>query len=312
MEQVIIVGAGPAGIIAAATLMSRFSIDPLILEKNAQAGGAVHEWALPASDFPGEPSRNEFLAMLGRTIATHTLRIRYETPAVRLTQSKNAFIVETPRERFEAQAVLIATGERQRTPGIPGYNELLGKGVMEREDFEQAGKQVVVVGGGRRALENAWRMAESGAEVTIVHRRAEFREDAGEWVARAQEHPRISILLGSEPIALQGTAELNTVEVRTQKGMVHIPANRLFLAIGTEANLAFIDPALSLRKDALGYAQVERDGSASVTGLYIVGDAAAPAINDTRVQAKFVAHAIGSAAVAAKACALMCGTPDNA
>jgi len=178
MHDVIIIGAGPAGL-SAAWWCDELGLDTLVLEQHDQIGGQLHSIYGPIKNYPGVRASDgeSFLARYcsGNDDADFDLWTGVEIERVDLKARK---VWLRSGEELQSIAIILATGVRRRRLGIPGELEFEGHGIIEsptrdRENF--AGRDVCVVGGGDAAAENALLLAKSCPTVTVVHRSKKLR-----------------------------------------------------------------------------------------------------------------------------------------
>jgi thioredoxin reductase (NADPH) len=195
------------------------------------------------------------------------------------------FIVKTEKAEYEARAVIIATGASAKYLGLSSEQRLMGKGVSACatcDGFFFRGKEVVVVGGGDTAMEEATFLTKFATKVTIIHRRQEFRASPI-MLKRAQDNPKINFLLNKTVEEIVGSSKVEGVKLKDNKtGKVEdYPTQGFFLAIGHEPNTKFLKGTIEL--DEKGYIKVIRPAEAtsaqtktSVEGIFAAGDCVDP------------------------------------
>src|SRR6185295_11974916 len=173
MHDVIIIGAGVAGL-AAAFWCDELGLDALVLESKGEIGGQLRQVYNPIENYPGLKAANgsEFLERFSSRLdeAEFDLWTGVEIQSLNLKAKK---ISLRSGEELQAISIIIATGVRRRRLGIPGEVEFAGKGIIEsatRDRQALAGRDVCVIGGGDAAAENALLLAEVCPTVTMVHR----------------------------------------------------------------------------------------------------------------------------------------------
>lgn len=167
-----IIGGGPAGI-AAAIWTKRLGLSPELFERTQRLGGQLHHISLPVSDIPGqiEVSAESLVMQLTRHLDAFSIPVRFNAQVVKVEEG---FISCEDGSVAAVDRVLYAPGLRDRRLKIPGEAELLQPGTGALLANPPRG-DVLVVGGGDRALEAACRLAEAGITVTLVHRHHQFR-----------------------------------------------------------------------------------------------------------------------------------------
>lgn len=255
---------------------ARTGLEAVVLEAG-EPGGQLRHVQNPIVDYPAFP------AIAARELADR-LTEHAERLGVRLvTGTGPAKVKATERRVFttegiwKADAIILATGARDRRLGVPGEAAMRARGEIwsaSRDAHRFKGLPVVVIGGGDRALEGAWRMAEAGARVTLVHRRTVFR-GSRLWRERALGHPRIAVMAPAVPVAIEGERHTEAVRVRGADGSEsRIPAAAVLVRIGTEPNLECVEGPLGL--DGSGVVAVDRWGRTTIAGIYAAGDICTP------------------------------------
>ena len=280
MEDVIILGTGCAGL-TAAIYIARANLRPLVLE-GSQPGGQLTTTS-EVENFPGFPTGidgfelmdnlRQQAARFGARFAHERIeRVELDGPVKRLHGASQS---------FEARAVIIATGASPKTLGIPGEKELWGgKGVSTCATCDGAffrGQDIVVVGGGDSACEEALFLTRFASSVTLIHRRDTLR--ASKIMAdRTLAHPKIRPLwnTGVEEVLGVEAGAVRAVRVKNLlSGEVsEVPCTGFFLAIGHQPNTAPF--AGAIKQDENGYF-VPETGSFVRTdkpGVYVAGDCA--------------------------------------
>lgn len=272
VHDIIIIGGGPAGL-TAAIYASRANLAPLMFE-GFGAGGQLMT-TTDVENYPGFPDgvmgpdlMEKFRAQAARFGAdVRTLDVD------RVDLSSRPFGVWAGDEEFRANALIISTGASAKWLGIDGETRLRGYGVSSCatcDGFFFKDKDMVVVGGGDTAMEEALFLARIGSSVTVVHRRDEFR--ASEIMARrVLENPRINVVWNAVVDDVLGDGAVEGVQVRdviTGDSRV-IPAAAMFVAIGHTPNTSLFAGALDM--DEQGY--LTTDGTrTSVEGVFACGD----------------------------------------
>ncbi len=276
VENVIIIGSGPAGL-TAALYAARADLAPLVVEGTA-AGGQLMI-TTDVENYPGFPDGimgPELMDLFRRQAERFGTRIEgSDVTAVDL--SRRPFEVHVGEDRRLARSVVIATGATARFLGVPGEERLIGRGVSACatcDGFFFRGKELVVVGGGDSAMEESLFLTKFASKVTIVHRRDQFR--ASRIMAnRAMEHEKIDILWNATVEEVIGEDSVTGVVMRdTVTGETsRRPIDGVFIAIGHDPSTGLFRGQLAL--DEQGYILV-RDRPATMTsveGVFACGDA---------------------------------------
>lgn len=291
--DLLIVGAGPAGVSAALWARS-LGLSPLVIEQGEAAGGQLrHVHFAPLNLAGAAPGDGPALAdRLARQLEQPGIEVRCRVAAAVLDRSRPA-VATAAGERLEAGAVLIATGVRRRQLEVPGERELEGKGVsysatQDRTRF--AGEEVAIVGGGDAAFENALLLAEVGCKVTLLVRdrpraRPEFRK-------RVAAHPRIEVMERTAVRAIEGDRVVRAVRLEGERGSFPLEVAGVVIKVGVLPNTEWC--AGAVERDAGGYVLVDESQATSHPLAWAAGDVTRPPLYGFAV-------AVGQGALAAAA-----------
>ena len=280
VRNVIIIGGGPAGY-TAALYSARALLEPLVIEGIAWGGQLMN-----TSEVENYPGYSE--GVMGPQMMSD-LRAQAERfgtefvtdDAVRVDLSQRPFVVETGEETYRAKVLIIATGAKARELGLPSETTLQGKGVSYCAVCDAAffrGQEVVVVGGGDSAMEDAIFLTRFAEKVLIVHRRDEFRAEPI-MLARARANEKIELVtsavvdevLGAEEGKVTGVRLRNTETDETWE----VEAGGIFVAIGHDPNTSLFTEVLE--HDEAGYLITKPDSTATnVLGVFAAGDVQDP------------------------------------
>jgi len=270
----IVIGGGPAGL-TAGIYLSRARVRTLILNEGTVGGQMVltHEIA----NYPGVESISGYqLSMIMRNqakkfgcdiksnILIESLKLDGELKEVMLSDGAV----------FTADAVILTPGGRSRTLGVKGENELKGKGISycatcDGDFFTD--KEIMVVGGGNSALEEAVSLTKYASKVTIVHQFDHFQ--AFEFaIEEARNHPKISFMMESAITAFHGSEKLEGVEITDLKtgNTQNKPIDGVFIFIGYVPNTEFLEGKLELNK--WNEIVVDTEMQTSIKGVFAAGD----------------------------------------
>ena len=271
----IILGAGPAGY-TAAIYTSRSNCCPLLIS-GMQPGGQLTGTTL-VENFPGFPEGvdgPELMEMMRSQAARFGAQFM-EGEVSRVDLTGRPLKIWIDGELFQCRSLIICTGSSPRLLGLPHEREMYGRGVSvcaTCDGFFYRGKEVVVVGGGDTAMEEALFLARFCTRVTVVHRRDELRASPP-LQARAKEHPKIAFRWNSVVSAILGDPKQGVHGVRLK----HLPDDReedfpcdgLFVAIGHVPNTRLFKDQLEL--DDWGYIITRNGTETSVPGVFAAGD----------------------------------------
>ncbi|MEU4415755.1 thioredoxin-disulfide reductase [Nocardia salmonicida] len=274
VRDLIIVGSGPAGY-TAAVYAARAELSPLVFE-GTQFGGALMT-TTEVENFPGFRD-----GIMGPDLMEQMRDQAKRFGAELRTEDVDAIDLSGPvkkvtvgDETFEAYAVILAMGSAARYLNVPGEQDLLGRGVSACatcDGFFFKGQDIVVVGGGDSAMEEATFLTKFAASVTIVHRREEFRASRI-MLERAKANEKIKFRLNSEVVKVNGEKSVTSLTLRdTRTGEEsELDATGLFVAIGHDPRSELVKGQVAL--DGEGYVQVTDPGTATdVAGVFAVGD----------------------------------------
>lgn len=284
-KKVVIIGSGPAGY-TAAIYASRALMEPVMFEGfMAGPSGGQLMTTTDVENFPGFPegiSGPELMDRMKKQAVKFGTTVVSED-VISVDCSKRPFEVKGTTTSFLAEAVIIATGAMARRLDITGTRdgELWQKGVSACAVCDGAmpifrNKDLVVIGGGDSAMEEALFLTKYGSKVYIVHRRDELR--ASKIMAeRALRHPKIEILWDSIVQEVCGTNKVELVMVANVKtGKVEkVHASGVFFAVGHEPNTSFLNGQLACNEK--GYLLVDpKNMRTSIEGIWAVGDVQDP------------------------------------
>ena len=279
IHDVVIVGSGPAGY-TAAIYAARAQLNPVILAGSVTAGGALMN-TTEVENYPGFVTGimgPELMTQMQEQAERFGADIRYEDVTA-LELEGYVKRITTSDGVYETRTVIISTGSEYRHLGIDGEERLSGHGVSycaTCDGFFFKDQDIVVVGGGDSAMEEATFLTRFARSVTVVHRRDELRASAV-MAKRAQEDPKISFAWNSRVVELHGEDSLTavTLEDTVTGERRRLEASGLFVAIGQVPRSELVTDVLDL--DEAGYIKVEAPSQRTrIPGVFACGDVADP------------------------------------
>ena len=295
MHDVLIIGAGSAGL-SAAHWCDELGLDTLVLEQSSEVGGQLLSVYNPIENYLGVSAangrelRDRFLDQTRN--AEFDLWTNVEIASIDLRSHR---VQLRSGEELKAISIIIATGTRRRSLGIPGESEFAGRGMIESATRDRdffAGKDVCVIGGGDAAAENALLMAEVCPTVTMVHRGRKLgaRRDFAE---RLGTNHCITVFRESSVQRIIGNAEVDAVEILRDGAIkpFQMAVKGVLVRIGFAPNTEMLRE--QLRTDERGYVVVNGQQETNVANVFAIGDVANPL-------APTISSAVGAGATAAK------------
>lgn len=290
--DLVIIGAGPAGL-SAAVVAQALKLRAVVLEAGEKPGGQILRNPTPILDCPGLEAPTGMV--LADELMAHLARlggqVRTGGRATRVNAASGE--VEAAGELLRARFLLLATGARPRTLGVPGESGALGRGpwpAARRYGHLYRGRTALVVGGGDVALEEAALFAQVCERVILVHRREQLggRPD---FRAAVAAQPTIEIMTETTLLAIEGDPEVEGARLKGPEGVVRVEADGVFICAGLAPNGELVEGQADT--DAQGFLITDGNQRTSAPRLYAAGDVCSGS-------AWSVAAAIGQAAIAVK------------
>jgi thioredoxin reductase (NADPH) len=273
--DVVIIGAGPAGL-TAATYAARYGLKTLVLEAE-NPGGQVAVSPL-IENYPG------FISISGEELASRMLKQALSAGAtilvpervkeIRLSESEKVVLTESEKE-FKTKVLVIATGAEYLKLNVPGEKELFGRGVSHCATCDgplYKGKRITVVGGGNTAVTSAIYLSSIASELIVVHRRDRFR---AEWKSSdiLLQKDNVRIYWNSLVERIVGKNYVESVIIKNTKTgeVVEEKTNAVFVLIGLKPRSELAMKA-GIEVDKNGYIVVDRKMRTNIPGVYAIGD----------------------------------------
>ena len=272
MHDIIVIGAGPAGLTAALYAL-RADKTVLVLEK-ATFGGQI-TYSPQIENYPGfaTMSGNEFAEKLIDQVIGQGAEIEMET-VTGIRDNGETKTVITEDGEHEAKAVIIATGVKHRQTGLPNENELVGEGVSYCAVCDGAffkGQTVAVLGGGNSALQEAVLLSEGCAKVYVIQNLDYFTGEA-RLVEKLKSKDNVEFIMGTVISALNGNGSLESLTLRKEAdgSESKLEVNGLFVAIGLIPNNSAFAEIAGL--DDWGYIDSDESCVTKTAGVFVAGD----------------------------------------
>jgi thioredoxin reductase (NADPH) len=273
-EKVIVIGSGPAGL-TAALYAARGKLDPLVISGN-QLGGQI-SITNEVENYPGFPEGTtgpELVELMQKQAERFGARIMIDEVTEVDFSKGSPFYLKTHGEEFEADSVIVTVGASPKRLGIPGEEDFIGRGVSfcaTCDGFFFRDKDVLVIGGGDSAMEEALFLTKFVSKVRVIHRRDELR--AGEALKRrAAENEKIEFVWDTVLEEIQGNGKVETVVVKNVKSekTSNIETDGVFIFIGHYPNSSLFEGQLEM--DDLGYLITDEKMMTSIPGIFAAGE----------------------------------------
>jgi thioredoxin reductase (NADPH) len=292
LYDVVIIGSGPAGLVAA-LYASRANLSTLLLTGNQVGGQVALTWEV--DNFPGFPEGLTGPELVER-LQKHAERFGTEVEMDEVTAvdlSERPFTVTTYGGTYRAKTMIIATGASPRRLGVPGESEFIGRGVSycaTCDGWFFRGKSVAVVGGGDSALEEALFLTKYADKVTVIHRRDELR--AGPALQRrANENEKIDYIWDTVVERIHGNGAVEALTLRNVKTgeTSEFLVDGVFVFIGHIPNTQLYRHQLEM--DDHGYLETNMRMQTSIEGVWAAGE-----VNDPHFRQVITSAGMGAAA----------------
>jgi thioredoxin reductase (NADPH) len=274
MENVVIIGSGPAGL-TAGIYTSRAALNPLLIA-GLQPGGQLTTTSI-VENWPGTPEGvdgNKLMQDMRSQAEKYGTRVINGT-VMKIEKIAGGFRIETDSAPLETKTIIVATGASAITLPLPNKDKLMGYGLSTCavcDGFFYRNKSVAVVGGGDSAMEEAHYLAKLASSVTLVHRRDKFRASKA-MQEKVFNNPKIKIIWNTEVVdTLSDSSGLTGIVMKNQNGETsQLKVDGLFMAIGHNPNTEFLRGIVEL--DPAGYVLCKPASTATnVPGIFAAGD----------------------------------------
>lgn len=269
MYDIVIIGAGPAGMTAAIYAL-RANKKVLIIESNIYGGQIIN--ANKIENYPGIPciSGYEYANILYNQVKALGGEFKFET-VIRIDKDR---IIITDGSKYSAKAVIIATGAKNRRLKLENETKFIGKGVSYCATCDgnfYKGKDVAIVGGGNTAVEDALYLSDIARKVYLIHRRDSFRAEEI-YLKELRSKENVEFILNSNICKINGDINLSSISIKNDKDEIkHIKVDGLFIAVGQEPKNEIFANLINL--DEYGYILSEDGVHTNIKNIYVAGDA---------------------------------------
>lgn len=295
--DLIVIGAGAAGL-SAAQYGARANLNTLVLEEMAPGGQALLIDNL--ENYPGiiGPINGYDFAEVMKRQAESFGASFLNTAALALRKEGQVFIIETEGRRISAKAVILATGAKHRHLGVPGEEELAGRGVSYCATCDGPffrGRRMLVVGGGDAACDESMFLSKLSDKIVLVHRKNRFRAQRA-LAERVLKNPSIEVRFDTVVERISGRDKVESVTLReTSTGRVYEENfDAVFVFIGSIPQTSLVPDA---KKDEGGFLLTDERMATSIPGLFAAGDVRASSFRQLVTSASDGAIAAHSASI---------------
>ena len=271
MYDIIIVGAGPAGL-TAAIYAKRAAKEVLVLEAKTYGGQIIN--TLDIENYPVNPhiSGFDFATKLYEQVLAMDVEVKFEK-VIRINNNDDYKEVITDDNTYQGKTIILATGAENRKLGLSNEDDLVGKGLSYCATCDGAfykGKDVAVVGGGNTALEDALYLSDICNKVYLIHRRSEFRGEET-LVNSLKEKDNVEFIYNSNVTKLNANDILESIEVTdNDRNKKEINVSGIFIAVGRiPGNENFKD---IVKVNEAGYIVAGEDCHTNIPGIFVAGD----------------------------------------
>ena len=269
MYDIIIIGAGPAGLTSA--IYARRAMKKVLVLEALNYGGQIIN-TLSIDNYPANPNISGF--DFATAIYNQAKDLGAEIKFEKVIEIKNNEFkeVKTQKSSYKTKTVIIATGSQNRKLGLEKEDKFIGKGISYCATCDGAfykDKVVAVVGGGNTALEDTLYLTDVAKEVYLIHRRDSFRGEEA-LIESLKKKTNIKFIYNSNVTKLLGNDKLESIEVTDDKGKKEISVDGLFIAVGRIPLNENFKELINL--DKFGYVISSENLHTNVPGIFVAGD----------------------------------------
>jgi NADH-dependent peroxiredoxin subunit F len=269
MYDLIIIGAGPAGI-TAAVYAARKRINLLVISKDI---GGQAAWSGDIENYTGYQfiTGPELAAKFEEHMRKFEIKLKEQEAASEVARSGEKIIVKTDRAEYEAASVIIASGKRTKQLGVPGEKEFKNKGLTYCATCDApffTGKNVAVIGGGNSALDAAIQLMRIAKHIYIINVAAALTGDAI-MQEQVNASPLVTLLNNTQVSAVLGNKMVNAIRIKKESREETLALEGVFVEIGLIPNSEF---ARTIEKNQLGEIKVNCHNETNIEGIFSAGD----------------------------------------
>jgi thioredoxin reductase (NADPH) len=271
MHDLIIIGAGPAGL-TAALYAGRSRLDTLLIEKMVVGGRILMSESIENyPGFPGGLPTHELIARMEAQVKEMEVKIVNDEI---LDVDVHKKIIQGANSVYESKAIIIASGAKPRRLNVPGENEYTGRGVSYCATCDAPffkNKKVVIVGGGNTVAEEAAYLSRFASSVTVIHRRQDLRADAI-LQEKMRDNKKINFILSSVVTQIKGTQKVEAITIKDLLNGKEYDSDcdGVFIYIGYEPETSFLKGKIKL--DESGMVITDENMATSSEGVFACGD----------------------------------------
>ncbi len=273
MHDLIIIGAGPAGL-TAGLYAGRFRLNALILEKMSIGGQIILSRTI--ENFPGFPEPISTADLIEK-IKTQVDRVNVPfvmEEVIEVSAGNGIYSLKTAENTYQAKTVIIASGASAKRLGVAGEEKFIGRGVSYCGTCDAPlfkNKEIFVVGGGDRAIEEAIFLTNYASKVTLVHRRNEFRASRI-LLEHCQKNPKITLMLEATVEEITGQNKVEGVRIKNVKtgAFAEYSCQGVFIFVGINPNTGFVKNILQLGQAE--FIITDQDMRTDQAGIFACGD----------------------------------------
>lgn len=271
MYDIIIVGAGPAGL-TSAIYSKRASKNTLVLEARSYGGQIVN--TLKIENYPVAPhiSGFEFATNLYNQVKELGVDINFES-VIKIKDMNDYKEVITNKNTYQTKTVIIATGSQNKKLGLKDEDTFIGKGISYCATCDGAfykDKTVAVVGGGNTAVEDALYLTNVASKVYLIHRRDEFRAE-NKLIEELKQKENVEFVYNSQVTKINANDKIESIEIKNKEGENKtLEISGLFVAIGRNPENEIFEGLIDM--DEYGYILSKENCHTNIDGIFVAGD----------------------------------------